>query len=193
MSAATTAPPAVVRTTSRRPNSYQRTPSSSSRTPATLIEPHRSDSSSQRGPAMAQQQGLGDVARRDYEQSNLARPQSTRRSSSKDRNYTTPSSQRTDGAHSSSHRSNSRHGQTRYSSDVARPPPSTGHATPQQAQSRSRGDGTGREAVPVKKRTTVTAQTGIWTLGKTIGAGSMGKVKLARNTETGEQVCSLQQ
>jgi len=26
-------------------------------------------------------------------------------------------------------------------------------------------------------------------LGKTIGAGSMGKVKLAKNMETGEQVC----
>lgn len=40
-----------------------------------------------------------------------------------------------------------------------------------------------------KRRTTVTAQTGLWTLGKTIGAGSMGKVKLAKNLETGEQVC----
>ena len=33
------------------------------------------------------------------------------------------------------------------------------------------------------------APTGQWALGKTIGAGSMGKVKLARNNETGEQVC----
>lgn len=39
-----------------------------------------------------------------------------------------------------------------------------------------------------KKRTTITAQTGNWALGKTIGAGSMGKVKLAKNLETGEQV-----
>ncbi|KAI9814458.1 MAG: serine/threonine-protein kinase KIN2 [Pycnora praestabilis] len=35
---------------------------------------------------------------------------------------------------------------------------------------------------------TIDAQTGQWALGKTIGAGSMGKVKLARNTENGEQV-----
>ncbi|KAF2862860.1 Pkinase-domain-containing protein, partial [Piedraia hortae CBS 480.64] len=39
-----------------------------------------------------------------------------------------------------------------------------------------------------RRRTTIDAQTGHWDLGKTIGAGSMGKVKLARNRETGEQV-----
>lgn len=42
-----------------------------------------------------------------------------------------------------------------------------------------------------KRRTTVTAVTGEWTLGKTIGAGSMGKVKLAKNLETGEQVSPI--
>ena len=41
-----------------------------------------------------------------------------------------------------------------------------------------------------RKRTEIDAQTGRWSLGKTIGAGSMGKVKLAKNLETGEQVCS---
>jgi len=40
----------------------------------------------------------------------------------------------------------------------------------------------------VRRRTTIDATTGHWDLGKTIGAGSMGKVKLARNKETGEQV-----
>ncbi|KAH7388609.1 serine/threonine protein kinase-like protein Kin1 [Pyrenochaeta sp. MPI-SDFR-AT-0127] len=39
-----------------------------------------------------------------------------------------------------------------------------------------------------KRRTTITApSTGTWALGKTIGAGSMGKVKLAKHIETGEQ------
>ena len=43
-----------------------------------------------------------------------------------------------------------------------------------------------------KRRTTITAPaTGTWALGKTIGAGSMGKVKLAKNTETGDQVCTF--
>ena len=39
-----------------------------------------------------------------------------------------------------------------------------------------------------KRRTTINTTTGQWALGKTIGAGSMGKVKLAKNMETGEQV-----
>jgi serine/threonine protein kinase len=39
-----------------------------------------------------------------------------------------------------------------------------------------------------RRRTTLDTQTGKWALGKTIGAGSMGKVKLAKNLETGEQV-----
>jgi len=43
-----------------------------------------------------------------------------------------------------------------------------------------------------RSRTTIPAQTGNWVLGKTIGAGSMGKVKLARRVEGGEQVCTRQ-
>lgn len=37
----------------------------------------------------------------------------------------------------------------------------------------------------------ITTPSGQWALGKTIGAGSMGKVKLAKNMETGEQVSAL--
>jgi hypothetical protein len=52
---------------------------------------------------------------------------------------------------------------------------------------------TGTHATPTaaaqpRRRTTITTPTGQWALGKTIGAGSMGKVKLAKNMETGEQV-----
>lgn len=44
-------------------------------------------------------------------------------------------------------------------------------------------------AQPVqRRRTEVKAQTGTWSLQKTIGQGSMGKVKLAKNQETGEVV-----
>jgi hypothetical protein len=42
-----------------------------------------------------------------------------------------------------------------------------------------------------KRRTMITTPTGQWALGKTIGAGSMGKVKIAKNVETGEQVSIL--
>lgn len=43
-------------------------------------------------------------------------------------------------------------------------------------------------AAQPRRRTTITTPTGHWALGKTIGAGSMGKVKIAKNMETGEQV-----
>uniref|UniRef100_A0A8H7N820 Protein kinase domain-containing protein n=1 Tax=Bionectria ochroleuca TaxID=29856 RepID=A0A8H7N820_BIOOC len=39
-----------------------------------------------------------------------------------------------------------------------------------------------------RSRTTIPTQSGKWILGKTIGAGSMGKVKLARKEDGGEQV-----
>lgn len=43
-------------------------------------------------------------------------------------------------------------------------------------------------SIQPRRRTTITTPTGTWALGKTIGAGSMGKVKIAKNIETGEQV-----
>lgn len=39
-----------------------------------------------------------------------------------------------------------------------------------------------------RSRTVIPAQTGNWILGKTIGSGSMGKVKLARRVEGQEEV-----
>lgn len=42
-----------------------------------------------------------------------------------------------------------------------------------------------------RSRTTIPTPSGKWILGKTVGAGSMGKVKLARKEDTGEQVCHL--
>jgi serine/threonine protein kinase KIN1/2 len=41
-----------------------------------------------------------------------------------------------------------------------------------------------------RSRTTIPTQSGKWILGKTIGAGSMGKVKLARKEDGSEQVCA---
>lgn len=40
-----------------------------------------------------------------------------------------------------------------------------------------------------RSRTTIPTSSGKWILGKTIGAGSMGKVKLARKEGSNEQVC----
>ena len=117
----------------------------------------------------------------------MARPHTGRRSSSRDGGaYVAPSpAPRVDVARST-HRSDSRPSHHRYSSDIPRTPASAGHAS---SQSRSRSDVPSHEnTTTIKRRTTLTAQTGVWSLGKTIGAGSMGKVKIAKHMETGEQV-----
>lgn len=47
-----------------------------------------------------------------------------------------------------------------------------------------RASGSGAKA---RSRTTIPTQSGKWILGKTIGAGSMGKVKLAKKEDSSEQ------
>lgn len=47
---------------------------------------------------------------------------------------------------------------------------------------------TGAPAKHSRSRTTIPTQSGKWLLVKTIGAGSMGKVKLARKEDGSEQV-----
>ena len=182
---ATTAGPTVVRSTSRRQGSYntqttekhQRTPSASLRSPASPGEAATPD---------YQQQSLGGVARRDYETTNVARASHGRRSSSRDPAHSAPSS-REEGRRSAHHRDEPRSA-PKYSSDHPRTPSSAGHGPPS-TSSRSRADPSmSDQTMQVKKRTTITTQTGTWSLGKTIGAGSMGKVKLAKNMETGETV-----
>lgn len=136
--------------------------------------------------------GLAGVARRDYETTNVARVQSQtqhRRSSSRDRaghNHTAATSARGDGQPARSG-SRTQHPQ-RYTSSETQRTPTSAASRPAPSQVPSRPPVHDGQAVPVKRRTQVEAQTGIWTLGKTIGAGSMGKVKIAKNVETGEQV-----
>ncbi|CAO2650716.1 Nn.00g020080.m01.CDS01 [Neocucurbitaria sp. VM-36] len=154
MSAAAPTSPAVVRTSSTSRRSVDR--------------PHRSQSTTARPSGHVhsrnQQGGLNNVARRDWEQSNVAQEQSSRRNEDPSRTES------------------SRRGHARYASDA-----STTSAMPINgvaADSRS-----GQVQANTKRRTTITApSTGTWALGKTIGAGSMGKVKLAKHQETGEQV-----
>ena len=192
---ATAAGPTMARTTSRRQTAYaspssdrhQRTPSESLRSPASQGEGSRADYASP-----SQQQSLAGVARRDYETTNVARSQPSRRSSSRDPAYSAASpaqtSPRDDGSRSH-HHGESRPAATRYSSDVPRTPASAGYNNYQPSSARSRGDASAAEqAIPIRKRTTINAQTGTWSLGKTIGAGSMGKVKIAKNQGTGETV-----
>ncbi|CAI6256110.1 unnamed protein product [Periconia digitata] len=175
MSATAPSSPAVVRShsSSRRPQ-----PVSSS-----ADRPHRSQSTTTRptphshhphgGRPAPQQPNLANLARRDYEQSNVASQPTSRRSESRDR---TPNI--------SNRPESSRRGHARYASDA-----STASAMPTNGVASENGRPGTQPAAQPKRRTAISApNTGQWALGKTIGAGSMGKVKLAKQTESGEQV-----
>ncbi|KAF2471971.1 protein kinase kin1 [Lindgomyces ingoldianus] len=156
---------------------------------------------------------LASVARRDFEQTNVASLPASRRSDSRDRAHThthaqahaapapatTTTPTTTTGAaaaaaaatatapsRTDSTRSNHhpRSGHTRYASDA-----STTAAMPINGVATDNARSGTTTASATKRRTTISApHTGQWSLGKTIGAGSMGKVKLAKNAATGEQV-----
>ena len=167
------------RTASTRPSASQATPS---------------NSDLQSRPMSSQQASLAGVARRDYETTNVARPPSSRRSSSRDRSHAAPPPKRTESTRDGRRTSGRPGGHSRNSSHMD--PKRT--AAPGGPSSSSRAPSSARTAAEpptqlsgtstTRKRTEIDAQTGKWSLGKTIGAGSMGKVKLAKNLETGEQV-----
>lgn len=135
-------------------------------------------------PSADQTGNLAQVAKRDAEQSNIA--QVARRSVSRD------------GAGNSQHptRSDSTkappqgRGERRYASIDSST--TYAHATngvaAEHSSSRPHHPSSSHNSTIQRKRTYVTCSTGTWVLGKTIGQGSMGKVKLAKNQETGEQV-----
>ncbi|KIW12914.1 hypothetical protein PV08_08101 [Exophiala spinifera] len=90
-------------------------------------------------------------------------------------------------------RTSSRPGSRRGSQDLTAPTTvvangTSGHTAPPPS-STTHTDRHASQTYPTvgRRRTSITAQTGTWSLGKTIGQGSMGKVKLAKNIETGEQ------
>ncbi|KAF2447553.1 protein kinase kin1 [Karstenula rhodostoma CBS 690.94] len=174
MSTAAPSSPAVVRSQSsaRRPHAANspsdRPPRSQSTTTRTSGQPV--PHSHPRAPP--QQPNLANAARRDFEQSNLANAPATRRSESRDRAAPTPTRAEF-----------TRRGHQRYASDAstASAMPINGVATD---ASRSAA-----QATQPRRRTSISApSTGQWILGKTIGAGSMGKVKLAKHAESGESV-----
>ncbi|KAI9804287.1 MAG: serine/threonine-protein kinase KIN2 [Piccolia ochrophora] len=207
MSATSTAQPVVQRghSSSRRSQSYAsntstvpaRTQSTSSRpTSNTSSIPHRSNSQSyshNRPPSSHQQQPLNNILpRRDYETSNVPQTATSRRSSSRDGTYTAPHLPARTESTRSSHRSSSKPRASRYGTDPAAPSVlDNGLAPPSQTSEGNldHGDRNVSTSGPAnKRRTTVTGQSGQWALGKTIGQGSMGKVKLAKKVDTGEQV-----
>ncbi|KAL8693021.1 MAG: hypothetical protein Q9218_002078 [Villophora microphyllina] len=200
MSTASTAAPTLVRSSSRRQQSYSapanerphRAPSNATRNPTTPTTDRRNapqPQSMERQLSSSGQAQLANVARRDYETTNVARPPSSRRSSSRERSYAAPAPKRTDSTRDT-RRSSGRPSHSRNNSQVAAgaPPAANGTSTATPSRNPPPDPGSQGTAGVPKRRTTIPAQTGQYSLGKTIGAGSMGKVKLAKNLETGEQV-----
>lgn len=162
----------------QHPNPNQSTPSrsQSTRTRGNVPpSPHRPSSTHR----TSSRHGTVDevLPQANYETSNVARQ--SRRSSSKDRPLPSSSEpQRTPTGHRRHH--------SRQTSEMTTAVANGGGPAPVIAPMESRH--AGRSS---KSRTTIPAPTGNWVLGKTIGAGSMGKVKLARRVEGGEQVCRV--
>ncbi|OAL73469.1 CAMK/CAMKL/KIN1 protein kinase [Trichophyton violaceum] len=208
MSAAAPSTPTAVRT----PSSYRSPPadaSSPARTLSASGRPHHRSSHSRSGSrSYSQEPGGGhsrtpSSARRDYDQpqpsTSSSRPGTTGRSSSRDRPREASSSsyrpdparvhRRTASRPTTTTTNNNNNGD---SVDMSRANPAA--AVVAAAAAAAAGDAPSHAtngatlASGPKRRTTITTPSGQWALGKTIGAGSMGKVKLAKNLETGEQV-----
>ncbi|KAI0968164.1 hypothetical protein F4678DRAFT_204572 [Xylaria arbuscula] len=120
----------------------------------------------------------------DYETTNVAH-QSTR-SSSKDRPPPVSRGAESKGVH---RRASTRSNHSSHNSDMAATSAANNNgpaAVPPVMQAAADARATG--AKQRTSRTSIPTQSGKWTLGKTIGAGSMGKVKLARREDGAEQV-----
>lgn len=194
MSVPTTKTPTVVRshsTTSRpsrapsdlphRTRSVAVRSSNTSQPPTPTNLSHSKTPSQDRRPP-SNHTALEGAARREFEASNVARMPS-RRETSSDRSQERPSTARTETARRHQ-RNPSTQSRQRESVDMT---PSSASQQPSQHATATSAPVVAAAAAP-RRRTTITTPTGQWALGKTIGAGSMGKVKLAKNAETGEQV-----
>lgn len=202
MSAQASDPPSQVRppASSRYSSSFnqmdlpQRSRSTALKPQSVSSSPQRSNSHSQtysRPPSSSRQaNNLANIARKDVEELNVAGSLSPRRSSvERQADRHGAGSQFEPSRPASQQRVGSKPAQTRYSAEAAAPITTSNSAQTESRDraGRSSAGGTGQ----VRKRTTIIMKTGEWALGKTIGAGSMGKVKLAKNMETGEQVSNM--
>lgn len=182
-----TTPTTLDRSGSRRGQSHSHSHSTSSRPHSSRTKdpvppsPHRGHSSHHR---TSSRHGAVDERppQRDYEREGSNTAHSHRRSISKDRPSHSQSQSSSNSRSAPAHQHRSHH--SRHSKDMSTSVANGGGPAPVVTAQESRH--TGRSG---KSRTTIPAQTGNWVLGKTIGAGSMGKVKLARRPEGGEQVC----
>ncbi|CAD6446266.1 729be0f0-a69a-4062-8245-24753447cfb3 [Sclerotinia trifoliorum] len=179
MATTSVSPATVERNTSRRSHNNS-IPSRSQSTrvkSSTTDSPQRSHSHSHHHRPSSRHAALEEsIPQANYETANVA--QQSRKISSRD--GPTPSRHESTRSATSNHRSTHH---SRRSNDMATAAASGGGPAPVVTPQESRN-----AAHRGKSRTTIPAQSGNWILGKTIGQGSMGKVKLARQAEGGEQV-----
>ncbi len=198
--ATSSAAPTVVRSSSTRASGNTDIPlRHRSTAPRPTPSSHRSSSRSHTHdpPPISNQAALANVARRDHETTNVARRPSSRRSSSRD-GGSDGGQQYHPESTPTHHRERSRPGSSRNSTDMSRGSTvvANGGSVPSQAPASSVTSERPPSSINPsmgRRRTSITTTTGTWSLGKTIGQGSMGKVKLAKNAETGEQVCQIRQ
>lgn len=131
------------------------------------------------------------IARRDFESSRVNNHPSRRESSrSRERSRERPSSSyRTDSSSNKPQRNLSVRSHQRDSIDMASAAPPAADAGAGHSQPASGHHLHPANPNQAKRRTMIATPTGQWALGKTLGAGSMGKVKVGRHMATGEQVC----
>lgn len=154
--------------------------------------PHRAAShhqSSNRQPSTSAARPAQDILpHEEYanETTNVASQHKSKRSSSKDRPPASSSQpHRRNSQRSNSSRTPGQPDMATAASNGAPAPVPHGVADARVAAAAGGGPKQGRS------RTTIPTQSGKWILGKTIGAGSMGKVKLAKKEESNEQVRCL--
>lgn len=128
------------------------------------------------------------IARRDFESSRGSQ-HSSRRDSSRERSQERPTSAyRTDPSSTKPKRNLSVRSHQRDSIDMASAGPRAADGGAGHSQSTSGHHLHTANPNQSKRRTMIATPTGQWSLGKTLGAGSMGKVKVGKHMETGEQV-----
>ncbi|KAL4816430.1 hypothetical protein BDW67DRAFT_54233 [Aspergillus spinulosporus] len=205
----TAAPSAVHRShsTSSRPTSYgpassdlpHRTRSVAVR-PATASQPapvHQSHSQHRHSYSKSQSYDrrpptnhavFDNIARRDFESNRGPSQQpSSRREKSRERSQERPSTAYRADSSNKPQRNLSVRSHQRDSIDMASAGPAAADGGAGHSHVAS-GHHLHAANVQSKRRTMIATPTGQWSLGKTLGAGSMGKVKVGKHLETGEQV-----
>ncbi|KUI69937.1 Protein kinase kin1 [Cytospora mali] len=120
----------------------------------------------------------------EHERTNVARHHRSSTSRDRDRD---PSATRPGSSSSRPHRRNSQRSPRVPQQSPAEMATTVAHNTGPAAVQPS-ADPRSSGQPKARSRTTIPTQSGKWILGKTIGAGSMGKVKLAKKEDTNEQV-----